>query len=212
MWENLVACYHPDLSRYILKHLIQANLVSISVSDIEQKTWETAWQRFSNGDFQWRGVSAVYRWLFSTALNHIRNASREAYHRELRLTDPSDYSEQASRVLERSHLPLVQVSVPGPEEILIDLEEEREQEKNLYEKQQELQEKAGQLHELFIDYNTKKVQIYILAEVYGLKPRQIAHQLKIKDKTVRDYLYQMRAAARKIRGDHVSHVSGEISS
>src|SRR5579859_7894749 len=118
-WEDLVACCEANLSKYILRTLIKANLVSVSVSDIEQKTWETVLKRFTCEEFAWQGVPAFYRWLYSTALNHVRNYTREAHRRDLRLVDPSDYS--------RRDLSLgFNISIPGPEDTFINDENQQE--------------------------------------------------------------------------------------
>lgn len=190
-WEELVACCEANLSKYILKTLIRAGLASISVSDIEQKTWETAWKRFTQTEYAWQGIPAFYKWLYSTALNHIRNYAREAHRHDLRLVDPSDYPENKSR-------PNANVSVQSPEDAVIGHEDEQEIQRHLRERQRQLDEKAAQLSEILSAYDAKKVQVYILAEVYGLKPREIARQLSMKGKTVRDYLSRMRAVARKL--------------
>lgn len=74
-WDDLLRHHSGDLRQSVVRLLHKYHLPAHWCDDVEQEIWRTAVRRI--GDFVWEGEGKLYGWLYSIALNHIRNLSRK---------------------------------------------------------------------------------------------------------------------------------------
>jgi RNA polymerase sigma factor (sigma-70 family) len=186
-WKMLLRCYAKQLRRDILVSLINANLSSLSISDIEQETWATAARKMD--EFSWQGPNLLYHWLRAISYRKIQNQNRlsrrnhEIFSLEqLRSLNPDDRSD-----IDWFYQRTLFFSESAEDEVI------KREEEISSDMQSSTQEKVEtRYRNLLRDESPHHVELFIQRVVYGKPPRALASFFGMKPSTVRQIIYRLK--------------------